>query len=30
MINGHAPKPIAELDGMHKKTDEKVFAEVLN
>ncbi|KAL8709334.1 MAG: hypothetical protein Q9220_005927 [cf. Caloplaca sp. 1 TL-2023] len=30
MVNGHAPKDITELNGTHKKTDNKLFQEVLN
>lgn len=30
MVNGHAPKDIIELDGIHKMTDGRVFQEVLN
>ncbi len=29
-VNGHSPKPLAELNGNHKVTDGKVFDEVLN
>ncbi|KAL8999913.1 MAG: hypothetical protein Q9169_001319 [Polycauliona sp. 2 TL-2023] len=29
-VNGHSPKPIAELNGTHKVTNGKVFDEVLN
>ena len=29
-VNGLSPKPIAELNGTHKVTDNKVFEEVLN
>lgn len=29
-VNGHRPKPLAELNGNHKVTNGKVFEEVLN
>ena len=29
-VNGHDPKPLAELNGFHKKSDTRVFNEVLN
>lgn len=30
VVNGHAPKDIAELDGLHKRQDGSVFQELLN
>ncbi|KAL8734758.1 MAG: hypothetical protein Q9181_003079 [Wetmoreana brouardii] len=30
VVNGHTPKPFAELNGTHQETDGRVFDEVLN